>query len=140
MDQWEYLTLFLEAKASDKETKQFIRDRFDKKPRRFSPEAMIPELNELGSKGWELVHMEPLPRVGGKEDVQFNWRHWSHHYFCVFKRHIAQPPAPANLGQQMQQAAPPSPQQPTASTNSDTEETRKASANPADSTPDAPST
>ncbi len=86
MEQWEYLTLFVEARAATKEARQFIKDNFDKKPKRHSPEAMIPELNQLGEIGWELVHMEPVPRVGGKEDIQFDRFSWSNKYFCVFKR------------------------------------------------------
>lgn len=86
MEQWEYLTRFFEAKANDKEIKRFIRETFDKKPRPHSPEALIPELNRLGAEGWELVHMEPVPRLGRKEDVQHAPYHWSGVYFCVFKR------------------------------------------------------
>ncbi|MCA9914121.1 MAG: hypothetical protein KC496_12265 [Anaerolineae bacterium] len=100
MEQWEYLTLILKAQANTKETRQFIKDAFDKKPKQYSPEAMIPELNRLGEVGWELVHMEPVPRVGGKEDIQFDRFSWSNNYFCVFKRRkngavpvrVAQPP------------------------------------------------
>jgi len=102
MEQWEYLTLFVQAKATTKESRQFIQDNFDKKPKRFSPESMIPELNQLGDAGWELVHMEPVPRVGGKEDIQFDRFSWSNNYFCVFKRRkngavpvrVAQPAQP----------------------------------------------
>jgi hypothetical protein len=86
MEQWEYLTLFLEANARKKETKQFIKETFDKKAKPHSPEAMIPELNKLGAEGWELVHMEPVPHLGNKEDVQFDPYRWSNNYFCVLKR------------------------------------------------------
>lgn len=89
MEQWEYLTRFVEARATNKEMKQFIKEKFDKKARRHSPESMIPELNQLGEEGWEIVHMEPVPRVGGKEDVQFNGSHWSNVYFVVAKRRKA---------------------------------------------------
>ncbi len=87
MEQWEYMTTFLAAKADKKETRQFIKTRFNKRPKRFSPESMIPELDKLGAEGWEMVHMEPVARVGGKEDVLFdNDYRWSNTYFCVFKR------------------------------------------------------
>lgn len=101
MEQWEYLTIFLEATAKDKDVKEFIKQTFDKKPKRHSPESMIPQLNEYGRQGWELVHMEPVPRLGGKEDIQFDQYSWSNNYFCVFKRreqgssmpvHVAHPP------------------------------------------------
>jgi len=47
----------------------------------------MPELNKLGEEGWELVHMEPVAKVGNKGDVLIgpNYR-WSNIYFCVFKR------------------------------------------------------
>lgn len=90
MEQWEYISTFLDAEASDEQTKNYIQQAFDKKPKRHSPEAMIPDLNRLGADGWELVHMEPVPRVGGKEDVQFDHYSWSNTYFCVFKRRVMQ--------------------------------------------------
>jgi hypothetical protein len=86
MEQWEYLTRFVEARATKKEVKTFIKENFDKKARRHSPESMIPELNQLGAEGWEIIHMEPVPRVGGKEDVQFDQYSWSNTYFIVAKR------------------------------------------------------
>ena len=52
---------------------------------------MIPELDQLGGEGWELVHMEPVGGVGKKGDVSFTRGYgsmtvWSSAYFCVFKR------------------------------------------------------
>ncbi len=112
MAQWEYLTTFLEARVKEKEMKQFIKERFDKKPRKHSPESMIPDLNDLGAAGWELVHMEPLPRIGRKEDIQFDNHNWSSTYFCVFKRAIAPADLPLSIGRQTRQAAPPNPDTP----------------------------
>jgi hypothetical protein len=87
MEKWEYMTRFFEARANKKELRSFIKENFDKKARRFSPEAMIPELNELGEQGWEIIHMEPVARVGGKDDILFdNDYRWSNMYFCVLKR------------------------------------------------------
>ena len=87
MTQWEYLTRFLEAKIKQ-EDKEALAKRFSRKSLpQFSPESMIPELDELGAAGWELVHMEPVPKVGGKGDVLFGGGpRWSSTYFCVFKR------------------------------------------------------
>lgn len=89
-EQWEYLTTFLEARAKNKDIKNYIKENHDKKPRKHSPEAMIPELNKLGAEGWELINMEPVADVGGKEDVLFAGagRKWSSIYFCVFKRRL----------------------------------------------------
>lgn len=89
MEQWEYLPTFIEANAKSKEMREFLKTRFPdtKKPPRYMVEAMLPELNELGAQGWELVHMEPVAGVGGKGDVLFETSHrWSNVYFCVFKR------------------------------------------------------
>lgn len=87
MEKWEYQTRFFEARAKGRDVKSFIKEEFDKRPKRYSPEAMIPELNELGEEGWEIIHMEPVARVGGKEDVLFDDGYrWSNTYFCVLKR------------------------------------------------------
>jgi len=86
MEQWEYLTLFVEASAKQQKIKQFIETTFNKKAKRYSPESMIPELNKLGAEGWEVIHMEPVPYVGRKENIQFDQHSWSNTYFCVCKR------------------------------------------------------
>jgi len=57
----------------------------------YGPESMIPEVDEPGAEGWELVHMEPVGGVGKKGDVSFargcgSMTVWSNAYFCVFKR------------------------------------------------------
>jgi hypothetical protein len=114
MAHWEYLTTFLEARVKGDEMKQFIKERFDKKPRKHSPESMIPELNEMGTAGWELVHMEPLPRTGRKEDIQFDNHNWSSTYFCVFKRQVMPDDLPLSIGRQTRQAAPDTPGTPPA--------------------------
>ena len=90
MEQWEYLPTFIEANARDKETKAFLKENLPSSQRRqrYMPEAMMPQLNELGEQGWELIHMEPVAAVGNKGDVLFEniGRRWSNVYFCVFKR------------------------------------------------------
>lgn len=101
MEHWEYLPTFIEANAQDKEVKEYLKRRMPdvKRPPRYAPESMMPQLNELGEQGWELVHMEPVARVGKKGDVLFEsiGRQWSNVYFCVFKRrkHLPQPQDPA---------------------------------------------
>ena len=49
---------------------------------------MMPELDKLGDQGWELVHMEPVAKVGSKGDVMVGGEssNWSNAYFCVLKR------------------------------------------------------
>lgn len=91
MTQWEYLPMFIRAEAKGKEMKAFLADQVaetDERPRRFLPQAAIPELNTLGEQGWELLHMEPVAGVGRKGDVLFDGIgvRWSNIYFCVFKR------------------------------------------------------
>lgn len=86
MERWEYQTRFMEAKAKKREVRRFIKTSFGKRAKRYSPESLIPELNELGEEGWEVIHMEPVPRVGGKEDFRFFGDNWSNVYFVVLKR------------------------------------------------------
>ena len=89
-EKWEYWTTFLFASAERQ--RDFLAQRFrDGKVAKYTPEAMIPELDELGDEGWELVHMEPISGVGDKGDVSFMRGYgtmtvWSNAYFCVFKR------------------------------------------------------
>jgi hypothetical protein len=103
MEQWEYLPTFIEANAKSQESKDFLKTQNPdvKKPPRYMVEAMMPQLNELGAQGWELVHMEPVAGVGKKGDVLFADHKWSNTYFCVFKRRKAVQPA-----QHPQQATP----------------------------------
>lgn len=116
MEKWEYLTTFMEANTKPKEVKQFVKEHFDmKRPPRYTPESMIPELNSLGDEGWELIHMEPVAGVGGKGDVRFEGSTWSNTYFCVFKRlkpgSMREVPAVAYPPQAVP-ASPPPPQHP----------------------------
>ena len=113
MTQWEYLTRFLEAKIK-KEDQDKLKQRFNKKSLpRFTPESMIPELDELGAAGWELVHMEPVPKVGGKGDVLFGGvPRWSNDYFCVFKRAKATLSRPMPTPTATPVEVPPAPTQP----------------------------
>lgn len=110
MTQWEYLTLFVEAEVH-KEDADNLKKRFDKKKLpKYTPESMIPELDQLGAAGWELVHMEPVPKVGGKGDVLFDGgAHWSNQYFCVFKRPKQSPVTAAPPQVQPVQATTPPP-------------------------------
>ena len=86
MERWEYLTCLLEADTSLPEARTFTLA--EDLPRN-SPKAMIPQLNELGGKGWELVHMQPV-LAGRNEDVLMHegggLKRWTNTYFCVFKR------------------------------------------------------
>ena len=88
MEKWEYLSKFIQADAKSNEAKAFLKQYRPnwKKPPQYTPEAMMPELDSLGDQGWELVHMEPVAKVGKKGDVYNGTGEWSNSYFCVFKR------------------------------------------------------
>jgi hypothetical protein len=90
-ERWEYLTRFVFANVENEGAVEYYFDNFPgSKPKQYSPETMIPELNELGQRGWELVHMQPIGAVGKNRDVGFvageAMPRWSNSYFCVFKR------------------------------------------------------
>lgn len=86
-EQWEYLTKILTAEASKKEIKQYLKDRLHvDKPARFTPEALLPELNKLGEQGWELVQIDPVTRVNRSGKLFLSGDAWTNVYFCVFKR------------------------------------------------------
>jgi hypothetical protein len=108
MTQWEYLTLFLEAKVR-KGDDELLTKRFNKKKLpQSTPERLIPELDQLGEARWELVHMEPVAKVGGKGDILFGGApRWSNTYFCVFKRPRVEATPPAAWTVQQQPAQPP---------------------------------
>ena len=90
MQKWEYLTRFVEANVHMQSADTLYSELVDGEnlPRN-SPQAMIPELNRLGEKGWELVHMEPV-FIGKNHDVLLHegggMKRWATNYFCVFKR------------------------------------------------------
>lgn len=54
---------------------------------KYSPMAMIPDLNAMGEEGWELVHMQPVV-AGENQDVLMldTMRTWTNAYLCVFKK------------------------------------------------------
>jgi len=91
MEQWEYLTRFLEADTRQTAVPAYVGDLEGESVPIYSPEAMMPELNRLGEKGWELIHMQPV-YVGNNNDILIQegsgTRRWTNRYFCVFKRRI----------------------------------------------------
>ena len=94
MEQWEYMTKFVYAHIDNPDAREYLKETFPNwnNPPKFTPQTMLPELNNWGAAGWELVHMEPVQGVGKNADVLFNYggdmpyRNWSNVYFCVFKR------------------------------------------------------
>ena len=84
-EKWEYHTTFLYADSEHR--REFLEGRWPEwRPPRYAAESMIPDLDQLGAEGWELVHMEPVCGVGKNGDVKFTLGACSNAYFCVFKR------------------------------------------------------
>lgn len=113
MDQWEYLPTYIRAEINSKELKEYLQGQLPdrKKLPRYAAEAMMPQMNELGRHGWELVHMEPVADLGRKGDVLFDGTgsSWSNVYFCVFKRRRATAASTAQPGVTSQPGAPSTP-------------------------------
>ena len=58
---WEYRTVVFYAKAHEPETREYLRSIWPGwEPPRSAPQALIPKLNEIGSRGWELVSIQPV--------------------------------------------------------------------------------
>lgn len=89
MEKWEYLTKFVWANIETEGVREFLKEQWPdwQKPPRYAPQAMIPELNELGEAGWELVHMQPVWQ-GKNLDVHNSGisEIYTNTYFCVMKR------------------------------------------------------
>jgi hypothetical protein len=90
MQQWDYLSLFLESNIAP--YRKELQERFPgEHPSQYSPLALIPQLEEFGHKGWELITCHPYS-VGDNSDVlthrtsAANNSTWTNLYFCVFKR------------------------------------------------------
>ena len=62
MDQWEYMTKFVHAHIDNPGAREYLRKTFPdwNNPPRFTPSTTLPELNNWGAHGWELIHMEPV--------------------------------------------------------------------------------
>lgn len=84
---WEYYTVYLEANMERDGVANSAEIPPGDHPR-FSPHALMPDLNALGAKGWELIHMQPVdytPNTMVKRESAMPWN-WGPLYFCVFKR------------------------------------------------------
>lgn len=90
MDKWEYYTTLIEANMANTDVIKMDEIPPGDHPK-YSPYALIPELNALGAKGWELIHIEPVS-IGRNHDVvrpDAGAMKWGRHYFCAFKRKAA---------------------------------------------------
>jgi hypothetical protein len=89
MERWEYLTKFITADMNSEEARMQLAALETGARPKYAPEAMIPELNRLGEKGWELIYMQPV-FIGHNHDILMHegggMKRWTNQYFCVFKR------------------------------------------------------
>jgi hypothetical protein len=120
---WEYRTVIYYAKAHDPEAREYLQTLWPGwEPPRSAPQALIPKLNEIGSRGWELVSIQPVfidedanvlvqggPRAAGADDaitgmIKARARiptsspgtepaRYTNAYFCAFKRPVEEPGA-----------------------------------------------
>jgi len=88
MTQWEYLTIILDSNI-EVASPPLSDDIPMMTHPQFTPFSLIPQLNRLGSKGWELINCQPVV-VGKKGDVQTPSAagSWAKSYFCAFKRQV----------------------------------------------------
>ncbi len=91
MQKWEYLTLLMTSEV-EPESAAALRRRFpeDKRFAKFTPAALIPQLDEWGEEGWELMSAQPV-RTGDNEDIYISASSgmqmlFTHTYLCIFKR------------------------------------------------------
>lgn len=61
MQKWEYRTVIYRANARDPETREYLKTLWpDWDPPASAPQALLYRLNEIGSRGWELVSIQPV--------------------------------------------------------------------------------
>ena len=86
-EQWEHYIEYIRADTQQQQT--FMREHYQQPSfHRYDVRATLPRLNELGTQGWELVHMQPV-LVGEHGDIcisRGDARTWTNNYLCVFKR------------------------------------------------------
>jgi len=87
---WEYTATLIFAHIENKGARQYISSRWPKwtDVKKYSPETTIPQLDQFGADGWELVHMKPV-NAGNNADIGYgshSYSGWKNTYFCAFKR------------------------------------------------------
>ena len=84
MSTFEYLVVILQATSSAAHL-PMIKD-----APTYAVAYLKPQLDELGTQGWELVSLEPVV-VGNSQDLMPiagapSSKYWTHDYLCSFKR------------------------------------------------------
>jgi hypothetical protein len=90
-DRWEYHTAILSADVSRPGVEGFLQRRSTGALAKYTPLALLPELNEMGAAGWEMISIEPVI-AGENEDIFIGSRgqsgSWVHTYLCAFRRRV----------------------------------------------------
>jgi hypothetical protein len=87
MQKWEYLTVLIDAKT------EITHERLDplgQKMFQYNPSRLMPQLNELGAVGWELISSTPVV-AGSNQDLKIATTgpgEYGRVYLCIFKRPI----------------------------------------------------
>lgn len=86
MEKWEYCTEFMWADVESEGVREYFKATYPswKKQPRYTPHSMEQRLDQLGERGWELVHMQPV-KISDDHRVMFG-DGISNIYFCVLKR------------------------------------------------------
>lgn len=85
---WEYHLEYIRTSTNDPQTRDYLTTYYPKRDfPKYAAHAALKRLDELGTQGWELVHMEPVD-LGRNGDVRIGGEqvYWTNIYFCVFKR------------------------------------------------------
>lgn len=90
MDTWEYLTMTF--RTDDPSMTVPLHDDVPREHDypKYSPYKLIPQLNDYGRKGWELISLDPV-QEGRNGDVRYadaSGAVWTYTYLAVFKRRI----------------------------------------------------
>lgn len=90
MDAWEYFTTTFAT--DDQQLSVPISDDIPHEDHpSYSVYKLIPQMNELGRRGWELVSIEPV-QEGRNGDLRYadaSGAVWTYTFFAVFKRRIS---------------------------------------------------
>jgi hypothetical protein len=90
-ERWEYHTAILCADLTRPGVEGFLQRRSTGALARYTPLALMPELNEMGAAGWEMISIQPV-LAGDNGDVFIGSRNqtgsWSHSYLCALRRRV----------------------------------------------------
>jgi len=90
MERWEYNVCVLYADANNTRSKEFLQRNFPTwKPTRYYVGSLIPELDEYGEKGWELVSIEPVLVYEDGRVQNGDYTSKTSEYLCAWKRRLA---------------------------------------------------